>query len=88
MIIFCMTISVSFFYRFKIKMAINLSINIASSVNQDFQLWCDLRAFEQRMGSRYLTHEGDEERWRRYAQERALVFPPQLCCDAGSSRPV
>uniref|UniRef100_A0A8C5B266 protein kinase C n=1 Tax=Gadus morhua TaxID=8049 RepID=A0A8C5B266_GADMO len=52
---------------------------------QDFQLWCDLRAFEQRMGSRYLTHEGDEERWRRYAQERALVFPPQLCCDAGSS---
>uniref|UniRef100_A0A8C5BEJ7 protein kinase C n=1 Tax=Gadus morhua TaxID=8049 RepID=A0A8C5BEJ7_GADMO len=55
---------------------------------QDFQLWCDLRAFEQRMGSRYLTHEGDEERWRRYAQERALVFPPQLCCDAGSSRPV
>ncbi|XP_059933071.1 protein kinase D4 [Gadus macrocephalus] len=55
---------------------------------QDFQLWCDLRAFEQRVGSRYLTHEGDEERWRRYAQERALVFPPQLCCDAGSSRPV
>uniref|UniRef100_A0A8C5C982 protein kinase C n=1 Tax=Gadus morhua TaxID=8049 RepID=A0A8C5C982_GADMO len=45
---------------------------------QDFQLWCDLRAFEQRMGSRYLTHEGDEERWRRYAQERALVFPPHL----------
>ncbi|CAL8325805.1 unnamed protein product [Lota lota] len=42
---------------------------------QDFQLWCDLRAFEQRMGSRYLTHEGDGDRWRRYAQERALVFP-------------
>ncbi|CAL8325688.1 unnamed protein product [Lota lota] len=25
--------------------------------------------------SRYLTHEGDGDRWRRYAQERALVFP-------------
>ncbi|XP_041635399.1 serine/threonine-protein kinase D1-like [Cheilinus undulatus] len=45
---------------------------------QDFQLWCDLREFEQRMGCRYLTHKGDEERWGRYAQERGLIFPFHL----------
>ncbi|XP_022619796.1 serine/threonine-protein kinase D3-like [Seriola dumerili] len=45
---------------------------------QDFQLWCDLREFEQRMGCRYLTHKGDEERWIRYAQERGLNFPSHL----------
>uniref|UniRef100_A0A3B4WWG9 non-specific serine/threonine protein kinase n=1 Tax=Seriola lalandi dorsalis TaxID=1841481 RepID=A0A3B4WWG9_SERLL len=45
---------------------------------QDFELWCDLREFEQRMGCRYLTHKGDEERWIRYAQERGLNFPSHL----------
>ncbi|XP_044040941.1 protein kinase D4 isoform X1 [Siniperca chuatsi] len=48
---------------------------------QDFQLWCDLREFEQRMGCRYLTHKGDEERWIRYAEERGLSFPSHLCWD-------
>uniref|UniRef100_UPI0037E869DB protein kinase D4 isoform X1 n=1 Tax=Semicossyphus pulcher TaxID=241346 RepID=UPI0037E869DB len=48
---------------------------------QDFQLWCDLREFEQRMGRRYLTHAEDEERWTRYTQERGLNFPFQLCWD-------
>ncbi|KAM9424531.1 protein kinase D4 isoform 2-T2 [Pholidichthys leucotaenia] len=48
---------------------------------QDFQLWCDLREFEVRMGCRYLTHRGDEERWSRYAQERGLDFPLHLCWD-------
>ncbi|XP_069374387.1 protein kinase D4 [Paralichthys olivaceus] len=45
---------------------------------QDFQLWCDLRVFEQRMGCRYLTHRGDEERWIRHAQEKGLDFPSHL----------
>ncbi|KAM3590213.1 uncharacterized protein V6R79_005923 [Siganus canaliculatus] len=48
---------------------------------QDFQLWCDLRQFEQRMGCRYLTHPGDEERWVNYAQDRGLSFPSHLCWD-------
>ncbi|XP_037615294.1 protein kinase D4 isoform X1 [Sebastes umbrosus] len=48
---------------------------------QDFELWCDLREFEQRMGCMYLTHRGDEERWTRYAQERGLDFPSHLCLD-------
>uniref|UniRef100_A0A8D2ZSZ8 protein kinase C n=1 Tax=Scophthalmus maximus TaxID=52904 RepID=A0A8D2ZSZ8_SCOMX len=48
---------------------------------QDFQLWCDLRGFEQRMGCRYLTHRADEERWTRLARERGLDFPAHLCWD-------
>ncbi|XP_031707376.1 protein kinase D4 [Anarrhichthys ocellatus] len=48
---------------------------------QEFQLWCDLREFEQRRGCMYLTHCGDEERWIRYAQDRGLEFPPHLCWD-------
>lgn len=46
---------------------------------QDFQLWCDLSEFEQRMGCRYLTHKHDERRWRRYTQEKGLDFPSHLC---------
>ncbi|XP_067435684.1 protein kinase D4 isoform X2 [Thunnus thynnus] len=42
---------------------------------QDFQVWCDLREFEHKMGCRYLTHQSDEERWRRYALEKGLDFP-------------
>uniref|UniRef100_A0A3Q0QR99 Protein kinase D4 n=1 Tax=Amphilophus citrinellus TaxID=61819 RepID=A0A3Q0QR99_AMPCI len=48
---------------------------------QNFQLWCDLREFELRMGCRYLTHRGDEDRWHRYAVERGLDFPSNLCWD-------
>ncbi|KAG7235273.1 hypothetical protein INR49_002845, partial [Caranx melampygus] len=48
---------------------------------QDFQLWCDLREFEQRMGRRYLTHQDEEERWIHYAQERGLDFPSYPCQD-------
>ncbi|XP_076018670.1 protein kinase D4 isoform X2 [Genypterus blacodes] len=48
---------------------------------QDFQLWCDLREFELKLGSRYLTHPGDQEHWRRHAQEKDLDFPPCLCWD-------
>uniref|UniRef100_A0A3B3TJS5 Protein kinase D4 n=1 Tax=Poecilia latipinna TaxID=48699 RepID=A0A3B3TJS5_9TELE len=51
---------------------------------QNFQLWCDLRQFELRMGCRYLTHEGDEEHWSRFALERGLMFPSHLCWDSSS----
>lgn len=49
---------------------------------QDFQLWCDLREFEQKMGCRYLTHRGDEDRWMLYAQKTGLDFPSHLCWDS------
>ncbi|XP_057202139.1 protein kinase D4 isoform X2 [Triplophysa rosa] len=45
---------------------------------QNFQLWCDLREFEQRMGYRYLTHEAEAKHWRSHAQERGLSFPEHL----------
>lgn len=51
------------------------------SLLQNFQLWCDLREFELRMGCRYLTHRGDEDRWHFYAAEMGLDFPSRLCCD-------
>uniref|UniRef100_A0A673LYW3 Protein kinase D4 n=1 Tax=Sinocyclocheilus rhinocerous TaxID=307959 RepID=A0A673LYW3_9TELE len=40
---------------------------------QNFQMWCDLREFEQRMGYRYLTHEADDERWRSHHGTSACV---------------
>lgn len=55
-----------------------------SSPLQDFELWCDLREFERRMGRRYLTHREDDQRWMCYAQERGLSFPPHLCRDDNS----
>ncbi|XP_026117868.1 serine/threonine-protein kinase D3-like [Carassius auratus] len=51
---------------------------------QNFQMWCDLREFEQRMGYRYLTHEADDERWRAHALEKGLSFPEHLA-DAAAS---
>ncbi|XP_055051364.2 protein kinase D4 [Misgurnus anguillicaudatus] len=45
---------------------------------QNFQMWCDLREFEQQMGYRYLTHEADDKHWRSYAQEKNLSFPEHL----------
>ncbi|KAL2079226.1 hypothetical protein ACEWY4_024970 [Coilia grayii] len=55
---------------------------------QNFQLWCDLREFEQHIGQRYLTHEEEDERWRQYAEEKGLDFPSHLTIaheDEGSS---
>uniref|UniRef100_A0A673NDK4 Serine/threonine-protein kinase D3-like n=1 Tax=Sinocyclocheilus rhinocerous TaxID=307959 RepID=A0A673NDK4_9TELE len=49
---------------------------------QNFQMWCDLREFEQRMGYRYLTHEADDERWRSHALEKDLGFPQHLAAAA------
>ncbi|XP_019880244.1 serine/threonine-protein kinase D3 isoform X2 [Aethina tumida] len=33
---------------------------------QDYQTWNDLRALENQIGVRYLTHESDDARWERY----------------------
>uniref|UniRef100_A0A3Q3BBX7 protein kinase C n=1 Tax=Kryptolebias marmoratus TaxID=37003 RepID=A0A3Q3BBX7_KRYMA len=48
---------------------------------QNFELWCDLREFELKMGCRYLTHPGEQDHWMRYTQERGLCFPPHLYWD-------
>uniref|UniRef100_A0A672KFC6 Serine/threonine-protein kinase D3-like n=1 Tax=Sinocyclocheilus grahami TaxID=75366 RepID=A0A672KFC6_SINGR len=52
---------------------------------QNFQMWCDLREFEQRMGFRYLTHEADDERWRAHALEKGLSFPQHLAAAAAEA---
>ncbi|KAL3287930.1 hypothetical protein HHI36_002386 [Cryptolaemus montrouzieri] len=33
---------------------------------QDYQTWCDLRALENQIGVRYITHESDDARWERH----------------------
>ncbi|XP_052003223.1 protein kinase D4 isoform X2 [Xyrauchen texanus] len=53
---------------------------------QNFQLWCDLREFEQRMGMRYLTHEADDKHWRSHAQEKSLSFPEHLAAEASEEQ--
>uniref|UniRef100_A0AAQ4PRA8 protein kinase C n=1 Tax=Gasterosteus aculeatus aculeatus TaxID=481459 RepID=A0AAQ4PRA8_GASAC len=60
---------------------INTLLQVSVRRSSDFQLWCDLREFEQRKGRRFLTHRGDEERWLRHAQQRGLHFPSHLCWD-------
>jgi len=39
---------------------------------QDYQTWCDLRKLEQFVGSRYLTHESDDDRWESFRREKTL----------------
>nr|XP_023681646.1 serine/threonine-protein kinase D3 isoform X2 [Paramormyrops kingsleyae] len=42
---------------------------------QDYQTWLDLREFETRRGERYITHESDDARWEKYANEHNLAYP-------------
>ncbi|KAM4617340.1 serine/threonine-protein kinase D3-like [Discoglossus pictus] len=42
---------------------------------QDFQTWLDLRELETRIGQRYITHESDDARWQRFAEECGIVYP-------------
>uniref|UniRef100_A0A8C6UVG7 Protein kinase D4 n=1 Tax=Neogobius melanostomus TaxID=47308 RepID=A0A8C6UVG7_9GOBI len=55
---------------------------------QDFDLWFDLREFEQRMGCRYLTHQSDDEHWREYARERSMELPSYLLRDIDITSPL
>ncbi|CAH2324934.1 serine threonine- kinase D3-like [Pelobates cultripes] len=42
---------------------------------QDFQTWLDLRELETRVGQRYITHESDDARWQKFAEECGIVYP-------------
>ncbi|XP_040184776.1 serine/threonine-protein kinase D1-like [Rana temporaria] len=42
---------------------------------QDFQTWLDLRELETRVGQRYITHESDDARWQRFAEECGIAYP-------------
>ncbi|KAM9469554.1 serine/threonine-protein kinase D2 [Clarias gariepinus] len=45
---------------------------------QDYQTWLDLRELESKLGERYITHESDDARWQRFAQEHTLPYPAHL----------
>ncbi|TSZ12232.1 Serine/threonine-protein kinase D2 [Bagarius yarrelli] len=45
---------------------------------QDYQTWLDLRELESKLGGRYITHESDDARWQRFAQEHSLPYPAHL----------
>lgn len=42
---------------------------------QDFQTWLDLRELETKVGQRYITHESDDARWQRFAEECGIEYP-------------
>ncbi|XP_066438638.1 serine/threonine-protein kinase D1-like isoform X1 [Eleutherodactylus coqui] len=42
---------------------------------QDFQTWLDLRELETKVGQRYITHESDDVRWQRFAEECGIEYP-------------
>ncbi|KAM5138402.1 serine/threonine-protein kinase D1-like [Mantella aurantiaca] len=42
---------------------------------QDFQTWLDLRELETRVGQRYITHESDDARWQRFAEDCGIDYP-------------
>ncbi|XP_030073233.1 serine/threonine-protein kinase D2 isoform X1 [Microcaecilia unicolor] len=45
---------------------------------QDYQTWLDLRELEGKFGQRYITHESDDARWARFAEDHGLLYPPHL----------
>ena len=32
----------------------------------NYDLWCDLRVLEKKLGTRWLTHESDDSRWEQH----------------------
>uniref|UniRef100_A0A674ABF9 protein kinase C n=1 Tax=Salmo trutta TaxID=8032 RepID=A0A674ABF9_SALTR len=45
---------------------------------QDYQMWLDLRSLEWKMHQRYITHESDDTRWERHAEQHGLTYPAHL----------
>ncbi|KAF7699809.1 serine/threonine-protein kinase D2 [Silurus meridionalis] len=45
---------------------------------QEYQTWLDLRKLESKLGERYITHESDDVRWQRFAQDHTLPYPAHL----------
>ncbi|XP_030855423.1 serine/threonine-protein kinase D3 isoform X3 [Strongylocentrotus purpuratus] len=52
----------------KIRKRYTADKSLAHPWLQDYQVWLDLRDLETIVGSRYLTHESDDERWSAYQQ--------------------
>lgn len=41
-------------------------------------MWLDLRSLEWKMHQRYITHESDDTRWERHAEQHGLTYPAHL----------
>ena len=53
------------------------SCSESGSLPQDYECWSDLRALEQRLNYRYLTHESDDARWQAYQRQWAAGAAPR-----------
>ncbi len=38
---------------------------------QDYHTWCDCRELEAKVGTRYITHESDDDRWEQFRRRHA-----------------
>ncbi|XP_016350164.1 serine/threonine-protein kinase D1-like [Sinocyclocheilus anshuiensis] len=47
-------------------------------MKKDYQMWLDLRTLECKMQERYITHESDDLRWERFAEQNGLQYPAHL----------
>uniref|UniRef100_A0A8D0GXD3 Protein kinase domain-containing protein n=1 Tax=Sphenodon punctatus TaxID=8508 RepID=A0A8D0GXD3_SPHPU len=65
-----------------LQVPIRKRLSVGKALNhpwlQDVQTWLDLRELEARVGQRYLTHQSDDPRWCRLAQEHGLGLPLEL----------
>ncbi|XP_069500896.1 serine/threonine-protein kinase D3-like isoform X2 [Ambystoma mexicanum] len=59
----------------KIRKRFGVEKSLSHNWLQDFQTWLDLRELETRVGKRYITHESDDNRWRKYAEDYGLNYP-------------
>ncbi|XP_053305135.1 serine/threonine-protein kinase D1-like [Spea bombifrons] len=59
----------------KIRKRFSVSKALSHPWMQDFQTWLDLRELETRVGHRYITHESDDARWQKFAEECGFVYP-------------
>ncbi|XP_078516952.1 serine/threonine-protein kinase D3-like [Lissotriton helveticus] len=59
----------------KIRKRFSVEKSLSHNWLQDFQTWLDLRELETRVGKRYITHESDDNRWRKYAEDYGLDYP-------------
>jgi protein kinase D len=51
----------------RIRFSVDKSLN--HTWLQDYEVWCDLKELEAQVGSRWVTHESDDERWEKFQKD-------------------
>ncbi|XP_060799205.1 serine/threonine-protein kinase D2 isoform X1 [Neoarius graeffei] len=62
----------------KLRKRFSVDKSLSHVYLQDYQTWLDLRELESKLGERYITHESDDARWQRFAEEHTLPYPAHL----------